>query len=161
MLFRRCEGAEERASGGNWSSAAQADTQSYRNPEQARATMQILDAVLAHGDGPTCALLTPYNGQVRLLTSLLQARHAQLLETGAVVISTVDGFQGKEADFVIFSTVRCNAAGRLGFVSDARRMNVALTRARRGLVVVGSAQTLRNDANWRAWLSWLASHAPR
>jgi regulator of nonsense transcripts 1 len=70
-------------------------------------------------------------------------------------VRTVDGFQGREKEVIVFSTVRANPERQLGFTADARRLNVAITRARRGLVVVGHRATLRSDPNWSAWLQWV------
>jgi superfamily I DNA and/or RNA helicase len=74
-----------------------------------------------------------------------------------IEVSTVDGFQGREKEVLVISTVRCNGQGRLGFLKDHRRMNVAFTRARRGMVVIGSAHTLRTNRLWAAWLFWVRS----
>lgn len=66
-----------------------------------------------------------------------------------VDLNTVDGFQGQEKDFIIISTVRANDDKSIGFLSDIRRMNVALTRARYGMYVIGSRKTLVNNKYWR------------
>ena len=74
---------------------------------------------------------------MRLLRERLKARLAQGLEIGSI-----DGFQGRENEVVIISLVRANADGEIGFLADTRRMNVALTRARRTLIVIGDSATI-------------------
>jgi hypothetical protein len=107
-------------------------------------------------NGEDIGVIAPYAAQVSLLTRLFrrdsryaerfqitlgQKRAAQL---AAVEIGTVDGFEGREKEVVVFSTVRNNPRGQLGFLADRRRLNVGLTRAKRGLFVVGSLNTLRS-----------------
>ncbi|KAK8067364.1 RNA dependent RNA polymerase-domain-containing protein [Apiospora hydei] len=83
------------------------------------------------------AVLTPYTAQMTLLkTTTLSGLK------GDIEVSSIDGFQGREADIVVFVTVRCNERGEIGFLKDLRRMNVALTRARAGLIVLGNEATL-------------------
>ena len=82
---------------------------------------------------PSIAVLTPYTAQADLLKATLPS---------SVSISSIDGFQGREADVVIFCTVRCNVHYEIGFLKDLRRLNVVMTRARAGCVVIGDRATL-------------------
>lgn len=100
------------------------------------------DAGPAHALRATSvAVLTPYSRQVKLLSENLKRDETTL-------VSTIDGFQGREADVVVFTTVRSNVDGDLGFLDDARRLNVAWTRPRLGLVLVGDKRTLGTNALW-------------
>lgn len=116
---------------------AEADGSSRENPGEAEFVARQVRDLLAAGVSPAeIAVITPYAGQARLLR--------QLIEDRTVEIDTVDGFQGREKDAVVISLVRSNDKGELGFLTDTRRMNVALTRARRKLIVFGDSSTLAN-----------------
>lgn len=73
---------------------------------------------------------------------------------GELEVKSVDGFQGREKEIIILSAVRSNFQGNTGFLKDWRRLNVAITRARSGLIVVGDANTLSHDHNWRDFIRW-------
>ena len=85
-------------------------------------------------------IITPYNGQAALLREYVKENDKTLFSE--VEVNSVDGFQGREKDIIIFSTVRTNKKS-IGFLSDVRRMNVGLSRARLGLIIVGDAEKLR------------------
>ena len=73
----------------------------------------------------------------------------------SIGVKSVDGYQGRERDVIIFSAVRSNRQGNVGFLSDWRRLNVALTRARSALIVVGDMDTLsEGDKYWAAFAKW-------
>lgn len=105
------------------------------------------------------AVVTPYAAQARLIRRMTR----QLTGTTGppyVEVSSVDGFQGREKEAVVFSAVRSNDFGQIGFTSDWRRINVSFTRARRALVVIGNDQTLRrgDPDTWMPWLAWADAH---
>ncbi|XP_008781447.2 probable helicase MAGATAMA 3 isoform X2 [Phoenix dactylifera] len=94
------------------------------------------------------AVISPYRHQVKLLRERFRATFGDQSDQ-IVDINTVDGFQGREKDIAIFSCVRANSGKGIGFVSDFRRMNVGITRARSSVLVVGSASTLMQDDHWK------------
>jgi len=114
-------------------------SESKLNEGEAGLVVSAVQRILALGVVPRdLAVITPYEAQVQKLRQLLPPH---LIEEG-LEVDTVDGFQGREKDAVVVSLVRSNDSGELGFVSDIRRMNVALTRARRKLVVIGDGATI-------------------
>ncbi|XP_074273010.1 uncharacterized protein LOC141596685 [Silene latifolia] len=94
-------------------------------------------------------IVSPYAAQVVAIEDLLGKRYENL-PNFAVKVKSVDGFQGGEEDIIILSTVRANNTGQVGFISDCQRTNVALTRARHCLWVLGNERTLvRSDSIWK------------
>lgn len=148
MAFIPVAGAEE----------VDEEGKSRSNRDEAAKVLGIVDALLAMGDitADGIGVVAPYNGQVRLLSQLFDEAGGREAGQpyGGLEIKSVDGYQGREKDVIVFSTVRANDAGEVGFLSDYRRLNVAITRAKRGLIVLGHPTTLRHDPNWRAYLDW-------
>jgi ATP-dependent RNA/DNA helicase IGHMBP2 len=124
--------------GRGWDEERSEDDPSTKNPEQAARVAEEVQRILARGVDPSdVGVITPYEAQARLLRELLASERAAGLEVG-----TVDGFQGREKECIVVDLVRSNPDAELGFLGDVRRMNVALTRARSMLLVVGDSATL-------------------
>lgn len=87
-------------------------------------------------------LISPYKAQVQYLRQLLRQSAFFKPFRSLITINTVDGFQGQERDVILISLVRANEGGQIGFLNDLRRMNVAITRARMKLMILGDASTL-------------------
>lgn len=114
----------------------------YNNGEADIVVQHVLNLVLC-GVSPTAiAVQSPYIAQVQLLRDTLE----EYPEAYGVEVSTIDSFQGREADAVVISMVRSNSLGAVGFLGDSRRMNVAITRARRHVVLVCDSSTICNNA---------------
>ncbi|KAJ7188085.1 hypothetical protein C8R46DRAFT_1183731 [Mycena filopes] len=127
------------------------------NHNEAQIVMGVVEDLLLNNPalmGQDIGIIAPYVAQISLLTRLFttdakaRARFNAVLgehramQLAHIEIKTVDGFEGREKEIIVFSTVRNNAGGYIGFLADRRRLNVGLTRAKRGLFVVGSISTL-------------------
>ena len=87
-------------------------------------------------------IISPYRAQVQLLRKMIRQKEYFRPYRRMITVNTVDGFQGQERDIILISLVRSNDGGDIGFLRDLRRMNVAITRARMKLIILGSAQTM-------------------
>ncbi len=121
--------------GAGYDEEREPDGESRLNPQEAALVGRKVRALLDAGVRPEdVAVIAPYAAQVRRLR--------ELLPVAGLEIDSVDGFQGREKEAVVLSLVRSNTENEIGFLADVRRTNVALTRARRKLIVVGDSATL-------------------
>jgi len=117
---------------------------SLQNQLEADLTVIISNFFIKRGVDPSeIGIITPYDDQVDLISS-----HAK------VEVNTVDGYQGREKEIIIISMVRSNKQGRIGFLSDLRRLNVSLTRARRKLIIIGDSETLKAHPSYNRLISY-------
>lgn len=129
------------------------------NPTEVKVITDIISNIVKAEEiqAKNIAVITPYSKQVQLFRTALTNNVLFGLETQDVKVGTVDSFQGQETDLVIFSAVRSNVMKEMGFLRDSRRLNVAITRAKRGLIIVGDQTVLRTCHHWAALLDSCAS----
>jgi len=115
------------------------------NPDEAAAVLLFLEALIpaAAARKQQVACITFYACQAAFIRRRLHVSHADAF----LGVHTVDSFQGSEADIIVLSFVRANSGGRVGFLSDFRRLNVALSRAKRHLVILANVNTFRSLGN--------------
>lgn len=94
-------------------------------------------------------IISPYRAQVQLLRKELRKREFFRPYRHLLTVNTVDGFQGQERDIILISLVRSNDGGDIGFLRDLRRMNVAITRARMKLIILGSSETMTSHSFYK------------
>ena len=120
---------------------------SYFNEEEAKVVKKLIGSLLSVGINPEqVGVISPYEDQVNLLSEVLPED---------VEVKTVDGFQGREKEVILISFVRSNDRGDIGFLRDYRRLNVAITRARRKLICIGNSETLRTDKLYNEFLKYI------
>jgi superfamily I DNA and/or RNA helicase len=138
------------------------ETLSRRNTEEAALVVRQVESLVEDiginnwiDEGITMGIITPYSAQVDELDKLADA--SPILEplSRLMAINTVDAFQGQERDVIVISFVRSNEKGEVGFLGDIRRTNVAMTRARKKLIMVGDSATLSAHPFYLALLEFV------
>ncbi|MDP1747561.1 MAG: AAA domain-containing protein [Bacteroidota bacterium] len=137
---------------------------SIANPEEAQLLIKHLKLVLEQysqsnksGKRITIGIISPYKEQVQYLINKVAEDEDFNNYRSQIAIKTVDGFQGQERDVIYISLVRSNDLKEIGFLNDIRRMNVALTRAKKKLVVIGDSATLANHPFYKSFLDYTES----
>ncbi|MDH7461064.1 AAA domain-containing protein [Chitinophagaceae bacterium 26-R-25] len=138
---------------------------SATNPEEAAFAFKHLTNFVAELSNhyttenfPSIAVISPYKQQIEILREQIQ--HAEPLKKygDKISINTIDSFQGQERDVVYISMTRSNSENKIGFLSDIRRMNVAMTRARKKLVVIGDSATLAQFPFYGDFIAYAEKH---
>lgn len=139
-----------------------ADGTSTTNPEEATFMLNHLTEFIEslgnqnfENKFPSIAVISPYKQQVQLLKELMQSNPLLMAHDDKISVNTIDSFQGQERDIVYISLTRSNTEGAIGFLSDTRRMNVAMTRARKKLVVVGDGATLSRSLFYNDFMKYV------
>lgn len=120
---------------------------SLQNDGELQIVLKLIAAEALQNE--TVAFISPYAGQVAAAKELLPA---------GMLLSTIDSFQGQEKETIILSLVRSNDEGEIGFLKDYRRMNVAITRAKEQLFVIGDSATIGGDPFYHAFLTYIEQH---
>ena len=122
---------------------------SLTNTAEAQLTATVLESYISkigrqrmEDEHIDIGIISPYRAQVQLLRQTIKKQQGFKPYRRFISVNTVDGFQGQERDVIIISLVRSNDSGQIGFLRDLRRMNVAMTRARMKLIIIGDAATL-------------------
>lgn len=139
------------------------DTFGRINRQEADLLIQQLEAYIRRIGGERIlkeridfGIISPYKTQVQYLRSKIRSNAALRPYRSLLTVNTVDGFQGQERDVIFISLVRANGEGQIGFLGDFRRMNVAITRARMKLVILGDARTLGKHAFYNRLLNYIS-----
>jgi len=124
---------------------------SKENPLEVKIVSEVVNKLIDRGIKKRhIGVISPYDDQIDLLKNAIPKEYQDELE-----IKTVDGFQGREKEVIILSLVRSNPEGNIGFLTDLRRLNVALTRAKRKLIIVGDSKTLSSHKTYKRLIEYI------
>ena len=123
--------------------------------EQLRSYIQKISKERVLEENIDFGLISPYKAQVQYIRKLIKQDAFFKPLRRLITVHTVDGFQGQERDVILISLVRANEDGKIGFLNDLRRMNVAITRARMKLVILGDAVTLTKHPFYKRLMSFI------
>ncbi|EGR28123.1 tRNA-splicing endonuclease positive effector-related, putative [Ichthyophthirius multifiliis] len=133
---------------------------SFFNLEEAYLCISLVSEIISlleknqfPSNNLTIGVIAPYSQQVQCLKNLFRQQNWYLIYRKIIKIKTIDSFQGQEKDIIIFSTVRTS---RIGFLQDEKRLNVALTRAKYCLYVVGNSNCLNKDFFWDSFIGFMS-----
>jgi superfamily I DNA and/or RNA helicase len=121
--------------------------QSKANAGQTQLCRRIIQLLTTPALNDGANVSEPVQSSIAILTPYTRQRESLSAAIPNIEVSSIDGFQGREADIVVFVTVRCNVSCDIGFLADMRRLNVVMTRARYGVVIIGNASTLSADVD--------------
>ncbi|KAG9238380.1 DNA helicase-like protein [Amylocarpus encephaloides] len=121
--------------------------------EAALVKQHVQSLVNAGVKAEDIAVITPYNAQLALMSKAMKETFP------GIELGSVDGFQGREKEAVIVSLVRSNSDREVGFLGEKRRLNVAMTRPRRLLTIIGDSETLQGNTFLKRWMAFLEEHA--
>lgn len=148
--------------GSGFTEEQNAETLSRLNKEEGQLLIRTIEKLIREvgeerwlEEKLTLGIITPYSAQVEYLASLAENSEEIFHLKHLVTINTVDAFQGQERDVIAISLVRSNDKGEVGFLGDIRRTNVALTRARKKLIVIGDSATLGSHKFYLEWLEYV------
>lgn len=140
-------------------------TLSRSNAQEARLMLRVIRDYIDMVSMPKIldnrvdfGIISPYKAQVRLIRKLLKMQHFFRPLKRQISVGSVDGFQGQERDVIVISMVRDNDQGTIGFLRDLRRMNVAITRARMKLIVIGNTETLSRHPFYAKLIAHFEQH---
>jgi ATP-dependent RNA/DNA helicase IGHMBP2 len=140
------------------------ETLSYSNPKEGEILFKHLEQLLidyaAQENLPAIdiGIISPYKEQREWLKENLAHQVLNKTKLESLSIKTIDGFQGEERDVIYISLVRSNDLHEIGFLSDLRRMNVAITRAKKKLVVIGDSATIASSPFYQSFLEYCEKH---
>ncbi len=143
------------------------DGTSSTNPEEAdfvvRQLSDLVQKLVENSDitiqnFPSIGVISPYKQQIQLIAASVKQNATLIPYQDFISVNTVDSFQGQERDIIFISLTRSNSEGVIGFLSDTRRMNVAMTRARKKLVVIGDSSTLGSNPFYAGFVTYAEQH---